>query len=54
MDKYIQIVMKSDNAVSHSERKSFLKSFYGSTSARKKGSIQKFCNAIGFKPVMDD
>jgi hypothetical protein len=54
MDKYIQIVMKSDNAVSHSERKSFLKSFYGSTSTRKKGSIQKFCNAIGFKPVIDD
>lgn len=54
MNKYIQITMKSNDFVSHNERKAYLKSFYGSTSERKKGSIQKFCNAIGFKPVMDD
>lgn len=51
---YIQISLKSNNKVSHSERKSYLKSFYGSCYDKKKGSITKFCTSIGFKPVMDD
>ena len=54
MSKYIQIVMKSNSFVSHIERKAYLHSLYGSVYDKKKGSIQKFCNAIGFKPVMDD
>lgn len=51
---YIQISLKSNNKVSHIERKKYLKSFYGSVYDKKKGSVTKFCTSIGFKPVMDD
>ena len=52
--KYIQILMKSYNNVSHNERKAYLNSLWGSPSNKKKGSIMKFCTSIGFKPVMYD
>ena len=37
---YIQISLKSNNKVSHSERKSYLKSFYGSCYEKKRISPQ--------------
>lgn len=51
---YYKVTLKSLNPVSHETRKKYLESMYGSHSNGKRGSIDKFCRAIGFKPIMDD
>ncbi len=54
MYKYIQISLKAKSSITHSERKSYFDSLWGCYMDKKKGSILKFCNAIGFKPVIAD
>lgn len=54
MNKFIQITLKSENIVTHIQRKDFLHSFYGDVYKHKKGMIYKFNGSIGFKPVVDD
>lgn len=54
MYKYICISLKSLRTVSHADRKKYLNSLYGSLSGNKKGIIDKFNNAYGYKDVVDD
>ena len=54
MYKFIEISLKCNHLVSHSERKSYLDSLWGHMPEKKKGSIMKFTTAIGYKPVMWD
>ena len=51
---YYVIYMKSKKPITNIERKKYIDSLLGSMMNQRRGTITKFNNAIGFKPVIDD
>ena len=51
---YIVITMESKKPITNIERKKYLDSLMGSMALQTRGTITKFNNAMGYKPVIDD
>ena len=51
---YIVITMESKKPITNIERKRYLDSLMGSMMQQRRGTITKFNNAMGYKPVIDD
>lgn len=51
---YIVITMESKKPISNIERKGYIDSLMGSMMQQRRGTITKFNNAMGYKPVIDD
>lgn len=54
MNGYVVIYMESKKPVTNIDRKKYIDSLMGNMLERRRGTITKFNNAIGYKPVIDD
>ena len=54
LNGYVVIYMESEKPLTNKERKKYVDSLSGDYYVRKRGTITKFNNAMGFKPVIDD